>query len=645
VAKGKSTAKQVLATSAREKHGSLSTYIILIITFLYTLGVKRFYVPSGLDQTYQWIVSKSVEDGDIFRGEFLGTYGPLGFLDFNFSNAVPFRVISLLISDLIFSSFIFAMAQHIRDKQIVKTKAVGFLLAFFILLVVERFTSPSLLLIYVLILKFREITSQRKFWLVSVLSAVMFYIKLFPFSLMMIFLFYIVNHGSGNPLRSKRGIARNLKFISIPILAIIAPLFTANSRTWLRGYWETLVGYSAMAGKPPDPYYSMTLFVLLSFAICYFVLNLKTERYLFALVSIVFFNYGFVRQDVSHFSSAFFVLLLWCLAAPRPANALKQRMTSIRFRILVSVSILALAIPSAGLGLRWTDIILLYFLSSFVLFSQPQSRAMQVPIFLTAILYVLVTTQSPTQIAKGLFSDIPYIGSKSIKVRLNDAQVSFQQTFLGHSFVEVPDSATEVLARSFGSERLLVISNNDVYRSSTFFGAKNLPVPMLFGTFTPWLDKQNVDYLVKNRFDKIFFQHDTPIDGNSWVSEAPATALYIFCNYVPDSKSDSWLLLKVLPKSRCSPSALNSKNSVDNNDLILMDIKSSSRFPGEEIFTDRGSYLDFPDGKRFGFQPRNSKGLIARVPLSLDYPYPWNLNILRTGKSTSEITYYALPLT
>jgi hypothetical protein len=199
------------------------------------------------------------------------------------------------------------------------------------------------------------------------------------------------------------------------------------------------------------------------------------------------------------------------------------------------------------------------------------------------------------------------------------------------------------LAHSLSSEKLLVISNNDMYRSSTFFGAKYLPVPMLFGAFTPWLDKQNVDYLAKNRFDKIFFQHETAIDGNSWVSEAPATSFYIFCNYVPDSKSDSWLLLKVLPQSRCQQSNLHSKTSVKNS-LTLMNIESSSRFFGEEIFTDRGSYVTLQDGKRFGFQPKNSKGLMFEVPANLDYPYPWNINILRSGESNSKIEYYTVPL-
>ena len=68
---------------------------IALLILVYSLGVKRFMVPSGLDQTYQWILSKSFEDGRIFRGEFLGTYGPLGFLDFNFANTGPTRLVSL----------------------------------------------------------------------------------------------------------------------------------------------------------------------------------------------------------------------------------------------------------------------------------------------------------------------------------------------------------------------------------------------------------------------------------------------------------------------------------------------------------------------------------------------------------------------
>lgn len=643
MAKGKSKAKHVLPPPSHHGSSKLWKYFILVVIFVYTLGVKRFQIPSGLDQTYQWIVSKSVEEGNIFRGEFLGTYGPLGFLDFNFSNAVSIRLISLSVSYLIFSIFIFSMIQQIRERRILKSFPASFLLAFLVFLIIERFTSPSLLLIYVLVLKFRELTSQKFLWLISIVTGFMFYLKLFPFSLMLIFLFYAVNSGSGGALTSKQGIAKNLRFFSFPLVAMLAPFVDTNSRTWLRGYWETLIGYSAMAGKGPNSYFLMSLYVLLSVAICLFVINSKNERLLFTAVSIIFFNYGFVRQDVSHFSSAFFMLLLWCLAAPDSKSPLNPGLQSTKLKVFIIALILAFAVPSAGIGLRWVDIILLYFLSCFVILSQPQFRKTHIPIFLVATLYVLVTTQSPTQITKGLFSENSYIGSKSIKVRLDDASVSFKQTFLGDTFKEKPDSATVALARTFRTEKLLVISNNDMYRSTTFFGAKHLPVPMLFGTFTPWLDKQNVDYLAKNRFDKIFFQHETPIDGNSWVSEAPATSFYIFCNYVPDSKSDSWLLLEILPQSRCLQSNFHSKTGSENS-LTLMSIKSSSRFFGEEIFTDRGSYLTLPNGKRFGFQPKNSKGLMIKVPSNLDYPYPWNINILRQGESNSEIKYYAVPL-
>lgn len=269
MAKRKSKRRQFVLPPSPHKRSNLSKYLIYVVVFVYTLGVKRFNVPSGLDQTYQWIVSKSVEDGSMFKGEFLGTYGPLGFLDFNFSNVVPLRILSLVISYLIFLSFIFSMIQKIREKNILRSMTSSFLLVFIILVIIERFTSPSLLLIYVLVLKFREFTSQKFIWLISTGSGLMFYLKLFPFSLMMIFLFYVVNTGCGSALKSKQRIGRNLKFFSIPITAMLIPCLTANSRTWIRGYLETLIGYSAMAGKGPNPYYLMALFVLLCVAVCF----------------------------------------------------------------------------------------------------------------------------------------------------------------------------------------------------------------------------------------------------------------------------------------------------------------------------------------------------------------------------------------
>ena len=216
---------------------------------------------------------------------------------------------------------------------------------------------------------------------------------------------------------------------------------------------------------------------------------------------------------------------------------------------------------------------------------------------------------------------------------------------MGNEFSLTPDSSTVALSKTFESENLLVISNNDVFRSASFFGSTYLPVPMLFGAFTPWLDNKNVEFLERNSFDKIFFQHETAIDGNSWVSEAPATSYYIFCNYVPDSKSESWLLLQRLPQSRCVANRADSDHAIKSESITVMNITSSKKFFGEELFTDRGSYLNLANGSRFGFQPRNSQGIIFSVPSELDYPYPWNLNILQKGKSSNLINYFALPLT
>ena len=615
-----------------------------LLILVYTLGVKRFVVPSGLDQTYQWILSKSFENGKIFRGEFLGTYGPLGFLDFNFANTVPTRLVSLGFAFIAYYLFVLSLSKHLVAKNVLKSSWASSLLSVFLLLVIERFTSPSLIICYALILRFRDCKSNKIIWLLSGLTGLMFYLKLFPFSILLIFLIYIVISENFNNMKTwKQKIQLMLYFTPI-FCAVLAPTLTSGGRIWLRGYWETLIGYSAMAGKSDNSFYHMGFFLSAVVSAYILVLDKKSERLLYLVTMILFLNYGFVRQDVSHYSSSFFVLILWCVASPR--HFLVFNLSKISGKILVgSLALLvALAFPSVGLGLRWVDVILVYFLASFSIFTRPKSKSIRIPIFMTLAFYVIVTTQSPTQLAKGLFTNSSYIGSKSINSRVVDAGVSFGQTFLGHKFSLNPDSSTVALSRSFGAEKLLVISNNDVFRSATFFGSTYLPVPMLFGAFTPWLDNRNVEFLERNRFDKIFFQHETAIDGNSWVSEAPGTSYFIFCNYVPDSKSESWLLLQKLPQSRCVENRADSGYDINSESITVMNITSSRKFFGEELFTDRGSYLNLANGSRFGFQPRNSQGIIFSVPPELDYPYPWNLNILQKGKSSNLISYFALPL-
>jgi hypothetical protein len=264
---------------------------------------------------------------------------------------------------------------------------------------------------------------------------------------------------------------------------------------------------------------------------------------------------------------------------------------------------------------------------------------------LAVVSFMVVCNVSPFGSLGRLFSNDQK--EQNISMRIEDSVASLKELMnVGYPTLN-PSLFTQSVAEELSSKRGVVISTQHAYLPWLFFNSEFLPVPMLFGVFTPWLDNQNVNYLDQNRIDYVIMEKNTSIDGNSWASEAPATTYYIFCNFIPEWNRVGWLLLRRLPESRCAIGDSrnpDSKSAGKSEFVKVVTINPRNAMPGLEILSLKNNSVKLRGGGIFQIQPRNSSGILLQVPENLDYPKPWNINQNLTFLENETIKSYTLPL-
>jgi hypothetical protein len=285
--------------------------------------------------------------------------------------------------------------------------------------------------------------------------------------------------------------------------------------------------------------------------------------------------------------------------------------------------ILLIAPRAAGPGFIKWDLALILIFGAFLVQLSPAKKS-AIALISAILIFVLVTVQSPFVVVRELFSRFPT--TMQLSSRIQDSEIALREIVSGGFPKPVATESDIALKESLKVYSGVVIANNNVYGPLGSLNVDHLPVPMLFGAFSPWLDNQNVSYLKSRKLDYVFLENNTAIDGNFWTTEAPATALYLFCNFAPASNSDTWLLLYKLPANRCENSSYATTQIIDEQNITLVDIETRFVLPGQHLFTDNDSFVLDIQGRRVGIQPKNSSGIMVHVPHSLDYPEPWNIN-------------------
>jgi hypothetical protein len=622
----------------------LSVLIFSVFIIIYVLGVHNFEIPLGLDPSYQWLLTDAAESRKIFGGEFLGTYGPLGFVDFIYARDLATRVVALVWALYCYVLFFGNFWMRLSKSQIISSRFFAAMFSLVLVLVLERLLSPSLLFVFWMMLHRKKELSKLALVALSIVVALLFFVKLLPFGVAFLLLNYrIVINPKDGTIRGDYSFLRHLGFLAPTICSLILAVSTQGMRTWFKGYLESLVGYSAMASHPSNSIFVLIVYLFAVLALAMLSKESASDRRLFLLLSLIFLLYGFQRQDPHHLAPTFFLLTVFAVSQSLKGfgDFKETRLGGTLLTLLLGIVLFSLFSAGAGFN-KWDTLIFLIFGGCVIILAVEKFRASI--LMSTLLLFVLVTTQSPFAITSAVFS--PFPGSMTLKSRLSDSVTSIEEIVYGKYPDRPPNDDLVALTNSLKGYRGVLIATTNVYTVHARLDVEYLPTPMLFGVFTPWLDQQNVNFLSENKFDYLLFEKETPIDGSFWTTEAPATALYVFCNFTPSSNSDSWLLLYRLPSERCNSKdgKIAKVKQLTGPKITLADIASVRVIPGQHLFIDSDSYIRDDFGKRIGIQPKNSKGIMVRVPENLDYPKPWNINGILDLEKSNLVTFRELPL-
>ena len=219
------------------------------ILWIQGAGILTVLAPSGLDLGYNWAVTNATRNQLFSEGQFVGLYGPLGFLEFAYPDWSMGFLLSI-IWKIALSSVLLEMLAIVLHKYIKQTNFC-YLIALILVTVTNALNMPNILLVIIFmmraILNIPWIQNQKNLepLIDSVFLVVALLIKPLPFLLISLFtLTYYIN---------KEKIKRNIITLACySTIFLLTALFLmnfqiSNLEIWVRGYLEISKGYTEMS--------------------------------------------------------------------------------------------------------------------------------------------------------------------------------------------------------------------------------------------------------------------------------------------------------------------------------------------------------------------------------------------------------------
>jgi hypothetical protein len=573
-----------------------SCFFFLVLTVCAGSGLA-IISNVGLDASW-WVLTVEAARFDQNRtGEFIGTFGPLGFLDFTLIYWKLGLILGILFKILV-SVILFTLTKYLLDQRINSQNFFNGLLTFIFVYLANYFLPPSQVIVLLVIafwvyqkINKREI-SQTSLMILGFVTSFLLLIKVFPGALVLVLSLSIILGSNVGKNHSKKMILQSLSkylfmvcFSSFSILLFLGYHFE-NMSNWFFGYYQMLRGYRAMATEEPGRLWEYYAFLVLIILLLY-----KFRKHNSSLLVLscdlaflyLIFTYGFIRHDV-HSTTTFVILssvFFYIYLTEKKSNPVQYGLSIL---ILIAVS---------GVS----------FLSLLDL-SKPISN-----------------TVTLLKVQEKNFSE-NYKASNVFAVR--------------SVYALSPD-----MIRIIGNASVSIYPVDQVAAKGWNLNLQSPPSPQLITAYTEWLDSRNVDWIKSSKASR-YMLWSTPrsIDGRNPHWDSPNFQLETICNYQQILSDNNWILLEKRKSSICGErqvvTRISNRNENRNdqyeipdnlNGIITMSVEEKFSFFERAlsiIFKPfRQDYISLDD-QSFYYLRQSGENLIISVAPEVDFPTPYS---------------------
>ena len=580
----------------------------LVLTLLTGAGIAMSVNTSGLDPSWWMLTVNAMRFGLIQKSEFIGTYGPLGFLDF----ALVTWKLGLILNfawKIFVTTWLFLKLWSLFSTKLKYSNFRRGLVTTIFVSTINYFLPTSQVLVVIILIFFvsEHLESSqsndilnRQIFVLSLLTAVLFLVKLFPGTLALSLSLALILQGC-----IKDKISRSLALIRLlryftGIIALISGIllllgFTfSEAIRWLYGSVQITIGYKAMAWEDPGrlweyvAFFALVIPLLLSF-------KESTKNIWFAIPRLAYFYflfiYGFSRHDSHAIVSFSFITIEYLLHATYRKQS-KIFVTS-AFSVIVLLAVSGFSI------------------TQFFDFS------------------------------KRLQNSLSYI-------KALDPRYAQQITIENIKNLQNSYPISKEMLNTVGRDSVSIYPWDQLAATAWNLNLAIPPVPQLITAYTPWLDEQNVKWIHSAQASKfMLWTQPKSIDYRYPHWDSPSFQVATICNYKQLELDESWLLLSRRSKSVCGKpekefELLSYDNSQKNfrinameDKIIVMRIVTKesifNRFQ-RSIFKPIKSDSLWIDGTQVRFVWATKESMITHIPKEINYQVPYEYKSIQNIK-------------
>lgn len=551
----------------------------------------------GLDASW-WVLTVEAARFDQNRtGEFIGTFGPLGFLDFTLIYWKSGLVVGILFKITV-SIILFTLTKYLLDQKIIRQKLFNGLSTFFFVYLANYLLPPSQIIVVVVISfwVFQKINkieiNQMHLVILGFITSFLLLIKVFPGVLVLVLSLSIIFNSNVGKNKSKRMIFQSSsRYIFVTCIGFFSILIFQgynyeNFSNWLYGYYQMLRGYRAMATEEPGRLWEYSAFLFLTILLLYKIRK-HSRSFVVLLSDLTFFylifTYGFVRHDV-HSTTTFMILssvYFYIYLVDKKSTPVQFGLSTL---ILIAVS---------GISIM-----------SFLDLSKPISN-----------------TVTLLKVQESSFSD-NYKASNLAALR--------------SVYALSPD-----MSRIIGNASVSIYPVDQVAAKGWNLNLQSPPSPQLITAYTDWLDGRNVEWIKSSQASQ-YMLWSTPrsIDRRNPHWDSPNFQIETICNYRQILSDNYWMLLEKRKNTICgerqlltrisNPSEnINDQYQIPNNLNGIITISVQENFSFFEraismIFKPLQQDRIFLDDQSFYYLRHSSKNMIISVAPEVDFSAPYS---------------------
>jgi hypothetical protein len=575
-----------------------SKYIFLgsLPSALLASGVTLIENGWGLDASWIWSMTHASREKLYQKGEFIWTYGPLGYWDFVPNDWFFGFLLSSLFSILCSCALYVSLFKTFNIKS---SRFLSFIMSTLLTTYMGVINEPTLLLVSALTSAtiYSQLTGKiysNKICLtfLAAVTAIFFYIKIFPFILTVIVSILIL--WQENTLESTKRVMRYFA-LCIFLALVLAVLIGFNLKTyliWIDGYFELTIGYSAMEYKSKNYISDNILFFVLLISTIFIAISLNFSRKNitgFLLISLVFYTYGFTRHDSFH--------------------------TKVTFSWLILVTIV-LTVHFGRKSVLIINLIICLIISPVSLLETPN-----------------VMDKIRTETKSVLRSVHPE--------KLKETQRE-SQTYL-KSMANLPNK----IQRQIDRQEVAIYPWDQLIAKAYGLNFSTFPIPQSYSAYTPKLDELNAQFLNRRNSPKyLLLTEMKAIDERNPLWESPKTVLAMLCNYRWIIQTSGYLLLQKREFEAC----LDRQNLEQTKQNVLpassIELVAFSQKKVKQSFIPNFFFRNSPiievtfNSTTFKLNTANSEELVMNVPPHLDLPGKWRIGSRNTVSSNYGIFKY-----